>query len=125
MTRLTVTLASLAALLLVAVGAGAEDVAVQDSPPFRVEWQSRGAGAGHDVVSGYVYNRHEMRTENVRLRIERLTASGAVTAARVAYLTGTIAPGGRGYFEVRLPTTNGGVYRVTVDSFDWAGCGNG
>ena len=89
--------------------------------PLRIEWQSRDAGGGQTVISGYVYNQHHLRVEHIRLRLEPSSGS---SGARIVYLTGTIPSRGRDYFEVRVP---GGEapYQVTVASFDWFGCGSG
>jgi hypothetical protein len=73
------------------------------------------------MIAGYVYNRSEMRIERVRLRIEPAGQPGASTWS---FVSGTIPPGDRGYFEARLPS-GGGPYRVSVESFDWARCGDG
>ena len=90
---------------------------------LRIEWEqaSRGARA---VVRGYVYNQHQMRAENVRLRVEQLDADARPVMTRTVYVFGTIPYRDRGYFEVTVPAA-GATYRVSVESFDRAGCGNG
>jgi hypothetical protein len=101
--------------------AGAQ--AVQPPGPVAVEWDSRTVSGGRSVVSGYVHNRQTMRLENIRVRVEMLDASSRAVGTRLAYVAGTVPAHDRGYFEVRLPASES--YRVTIDSFDWAGCGNG
>ncbi len=88
--------------------------------PNRVEWETTTRG-GRSIVSGYVYNDREMRIEHVRLRIEPTGPEGRATWS---YVSGTIDPWGRGYFEASLPSTTG-AYRVLIESFDWARCGDG
>jgi hypothetical protein len=92
--------------------------------PFRVEWQAASARGGRAVLRGYVYNQHTMRAENVRLRIEQLDGAARPAPPRFTYVTGTIGTGDRAYFEVGVPAIEAN-YRVTVESFDRAGCGNG
>ncbi len=88
--------------------------------PHRVEWETT-THRGRPMISGYVYNGREMRIEHVRLRIEPTTQAGHVTWS---YVSGTIDPWGRGYFEAPLPSATGS-YRVSIESFDWARCGDG
>ena len=89
--------------------------------PLRIEWQSRDAGGGQAVISGYVYNQHQMRIEHIRLSVE---PSSGPSGARIVYVTGSIPYRGREYFEVRVPGAEA-PYRVTVAFFDWLGCGAG
>ena len=114
------------AVVLCAAGTGwAQNLGgAQASGPLRVEWETRQIGGGRAVVSGYVYNRHLLRAEHIRLRVETLDASSRASSTRTVYVTGTVPPGDRGYFEVRVPTGEA-TYRVTVESFDWFSCGEG
>src|SRR2546423_12748769 len=92
------------ALLVTASFGGTRALAVSATPvsELRVEWETvpRGERA---VVRGYVYNQHQMRAENVRVRIEQLDASGRPVATRVAWVLGTIPYRDRGYFETAVP----------------------
>jgi hypothetical protein len=90
---------------------------------LRVEWEAVARGE-KAVVRGYVYNEHQMRAENVRLRIEQLDASARPVATRTTWVPGTIASRDRAYFETGVPVA-GAAYRVSIESFDRAGCGNG
>jgi hypothetical protein len=90
---------------------------------LRVEWEQvsrRGAA----IVRGYIYNEHQMRAENVRVRVEQLDADARPVVTRTVFVIGTIPYRDRGYFEVTMPAT-GATYRVSIESFDRAGCGNG
>ena len=89
---------------------------------LRVEWDTTTRG-GRTVVRGYVHNEHQMRAENVRLLIEGLDAGARPMTRRIAYVTGTIPHHDRAYFEATLPAAAS--YRVSIESFDRAGCGNG
>ena len=83
---------------------------------FRIEWQvTRDGGRPH--VTGYVYNLYHLGTTRVRLRIDRLDASGAVTGTSDAWLLGGVPPDNRAYFDVPVPDAP--AYRVQVLSFDW------
>jgi hypothetical protein len=85
-----------------------------------VEWQVTSRG-GRSVIAGYVRNDRVVRIERVRVRIEPTSAPGAPTWS---FVSGTIAPGERGYFEAPVPA-GVAAYRVSVESFDWARCGDG
>ena len=121
MTRV-VTLTAVLMALLIAPGV---TTALSPTPvtELRVEWEqlSRKSGA---VVRGYVHNEHQMRAENVRVRVEQLDADARPVLTRTVFVVGTIPYRDRGYFEVTMPAA-GATYRVSVESFDRAGCGNG
>ena len=104
---------------------GTRALAVAAAPvtELRVEWETVARG-DRAIVRGYVYNEHRMRVERVRLRIEQLDASARPVATRVAWVVGTIAYRNHGYFEIAVPAA-GAAYRVSVQSFDRAGCGDG
>jgi hypothetical protein len=97
-------------------------VAAATITELRVEWEAvpRGERA---VVRGYVYNQHRLRAENIRLRIEQLDAGARPVATRVVWVPGTISYGDRSYFETTVPA--GTTTRVSIESFDRAGCGEG
>jgi len=88
---------------------------------LKVEWDSHDTGTGQALVSGYVYNPHQMRVQRVQLLVASSSAPGR---ARTVYLTGTIPSQGREYFEVKMAAAEA-PFTVTVAMFDWSGCGNG
>jgi hypothetical protein len=113
------------AVMLLATGSAlAQGPFVTEASPVRVEWESRTTRGSNVVISGYVYNTREMRLENVRLRVDTVDAASRPVSTRTAYVTGTVPSRDRAYFEVSVPS-GGAAYRVTIESFDWAGCGNG
>ena len=124
MTRRAIVIAGVVSLLVAGFG-GTRALAVSATPvtELRVEWETvpRGEKA---VVRGYVYNQHHMRAENIQLRIEQLDAGARPVATRTAWVVGTIAYGNHGYFEVAVPGA-GATYRVSIQSFNRAGCGDG
>src|SRR5437879_4086032 len=110
---------------LATLGLGGTRAAALSATPaseLRVEWETITRG-GRTVVRGYVHNQHQMRAENVRLLIEGLDAGARPVTTRVAYVFGTIPYRDRAYFEATVPAA--GAYRVSIESFDRAGCGNG
>jgi hypothetical protein len=115
-----------AVLSLVTAGVGGTRAFAVSAPPvseLRVEWETvpRGDSA---VVRGYVFNDRRLRVENVRLRIEQLDASARTVATRATWVPGTLTYGDRRYFETAVPAA-GAAYRVSVESFDYSGCGDG
>jgi hypothetical protein len=109
-------------MALVTLGLGGPRASATSTGMFRLEWEAAQRG-GRTVVSGYVHNDHEMRAENVRLLVEGLDASSKPVTKKTAYVTGTIPNRDRAYFEATMPAAAS--YRVTIESFDRAGCGNG
>ena len=120
----TIVIAGVAALLAAGFG-GTRALVVSAAPvtELRVEWETVARGE-KAVVRGYVYNEHTMRVENVRLRIEQLDANARPVATRTTWVFGTIPNRDRGYFEAAVPAA-GAAYRVSIESFDRAQCGNG
>ena len=59
---------------------------------------------------------------DVRLLVETLDASGAVTAHTVGFVFGVVPFNGRSYFEVPLKVV-GASYRVSITAFDWKDIG--
>ena len=96
--------------------------AAQDGA-LRVEWETVARGE-KAVVRGYVYNDRQTRVDRVLLRIEQLDTSARPVTSRLAWVSGTIAHGNRVYFETAVPAA-GATYRVSVESFDRFGCGDG
>ena len=113
------------AALVTAGFGGTRALAVAATPvtELRVEWETAARG-DRAVVRGYVYNDRRMRVENVRLRIEQLDASARPVATRATWVAGTLSSGDRRYFETAVPVA-GAAYRVSVESFDYSGCGDG
>ena len=113
------------ASLVTAGFGGTRALAVAATPvtELRVEWETVARGAGA-VVRGYVYNERRLRVENVRLRIEQIDASARIVATRATWVPGTLSSGDRRYFETAVPGA-GAAYRVSIESFQHSGCGDG
>jgi hypothetical protein len=124
MKRRIAVLAGIVAMLTLGFGC-AQTFAMSATPvtELRVEWE-KATRSGRPLIRGYVYNQHQMRAENVRLRVEQLDAAANPVAARTTYVVGTIPYRDRGYFEVPVASADA-TYRVSIESFDRAGCGNG
>ena len=122
MKRRAIAIVGVMALVTLGLGGTRAAALSATSGMFRLEWEAT-QRAGRTVVSGYVHNDHEMRAENVRLVVEGLDASNKPITKKTAYVTGTIPNRDRAYFEATVPTAAS--YRVTIESFDRAGCGNG
>jgi hypothetical protein len=109
----------------VTLGVGGTRAAATSASPtseLRIEWETT-PRAGGALVRGYVYNEHQMRAENIRLLVEGLDASARPVTSRVTYVLGTLPYRDRAYFEAVVPAAAS--YRVSIESFDRAGCGNG
>ncbi|MBM3219061.1 MAG: hypothetical protein FJZ38_10330 [Candidatus Rokubacteria bacterium] len=119
-----IVIAGLVTLITAGFG-GTRALAVSATPvtELRVAWETVARGA-KAVVRGYVYNDHHLRAEKIQLRIEQLDASARPVVTRVAWVPGTIAYRDRAYFEAAVPAA-GATYRVSIESFDRAGCGDG
>ena len=122
MKRRAIAIVGVMALVTLGLGGTRAAALSATSGAFRLEWEAT-QRAGRTVVSGYVHNDHEMRAENVRLVVEGLDASNTPITKKTAYVTGTIPNRDRAYFEATVPAAAS--YRVTIESFDRAGCGNG
>jgi hypothetical protein len=108
---------ALAALALSASAAGAQSYAVIGGEQFfALEWAS-GDGRGRPGVNGYVTNARGEAAADVRLMVESLDASGAITAETIGYVAGHLTPGMRAYFAVRAPAAPS--YRVRILSWEW------
>ncbi len=90
---------------------------------FKLEWQG-GDRNGKPVVYGKIMNDWGMPAANVRLLVDSLDASGAITNQRVAWLGTMLTPGTRAYFEVPVPA-RAPAYRVSVFAYDWVQVGGG
>src|SRR5262245_31714799 len=110
----TILLIALLALLVSPVLAAAQNWAIQGANRyFRVEWEAA-TGRRGPVVAGYVYNDGGFTADHVRLGIDSVDAAGQVTASALGEVLGTVPPGNRTYFEIRV--RNPGPYRVRVVS---------
>jgi len=91
---------------------------------LRLDWEA-GTRRGRPVIQGYVYNDYLRAANNVRLLVEVLDGSGAVTARTVGFVFGVVPLQDRSYFEVPLKAP-GASYRVSITAFDWKDvCGGG
>jgi hypothetical protein len=120
MNRMVLLLGVLIATLAAPTALRAQTRPAETDSPFRFELEEappthRGRG-----VEGYVYNGSPWRITNVRLRVETIDSSGAVTGETSGWVVGDVRAGGRGYFfvPVSAPATS---YRATVQSFDKVG----
>jgi len=84
---------------------------------LRLDWQV-GTRRGRPLIQGYVYNDYGRPAVDVRLLVETLDASGAVTARTIGFVRGVVPFHDRSYFEVSLKTA-GASYRVSLTTFDW------
>ena len=83
---------------------------------FRVEWQAADTN-GRPTVWGRIRNEWGFTANKVRMLIDGLDPSGAVTAQTIAYVPFPVTPGTAGYFEARVPPAAS--YRVSVFQWDW------
>jgi len=88
---------------------------------LRPEWAVERTRAGRPRVVGYLYNDNGLKNaKNVRLRIEQLTAAGAVGKVYQSWVVGDVLARTRTPFDVAVTETDGAAtYRVLVESFDW------
>jgi len=86
-------------------------------PEFTVD-RSR---SGRPRVVGYLYNDNDLRNAaNVRLRIEQLTPTGAVSKVYQSFIVGDVISRNRSSFDVPVSEPDGtATYRVLVESVDW------
>ena len=96
--------------------AGAQTEMANGQPEFRFEVAEDGGFRGPGV-HGFVYSDLPWRITNVRLRVDSVDTSGAVTASTWGWVQGDVRAGGRGYFYVRV-TSPASRYRTSVQSFD-------
>ncbi len=88
---------------------------------LRPEWTVERVRAGRARVVGYLYNDNDVRNAaNVWLRVEQLTAAGAVGKAYQSRIVGDVLSRGRMPFDVPVAEAEGtATYRVLVESVDW------
>lgn len=86
---------------------------------FRVEWQS-----ADTEVWGRISNEWGFSARRVRLLVDSLDPSGAVTAQTLSYLPFDLPPGTRSYFAAHVPA-RAASYRVSVYQWEWVQSGGG
>ncbi len=102
------------AALLHAGPAGAQGSSEQI---FRIEYSKEAIPRGGWAVEGYVHNESpRYLVSGVRLKVEVLDGSGAVTGESLGWVYGNVTPGGKAYFAVPVPR-RGADYRINVVSF--------
>src|SRR5262245_10123232 len=79
---------------------------------FTIEWQP-GDRAGRSGVHGVIRNEFGFPARKIRLLVDALDATGAVTAQTLVYIPFDLTPGTRSYFEASLPSPAAN-YRVSV-----------
>ena len=80
-------------------------------------WEPHLVGGREAAVKGYVENHSRLQVGDVHLRVETLDEDGRVIGEAFGWVVGDVPAGGRGYFVVRVAVP-GGIYRVTVESYD-------
>jgi hypothetical protein len=90
---------------------------------FTVQWQAADTN-GRSDVHGTIRNEFGFGARKVRLLIDSLDATGAVTAQTIAYVPFALPPGTASYFEARVPA-RAAAYRVTVFQWEWVQSGGG
>ena len=115
-----VALATLAAAYVQPMGAWAQTAPSDRANEFRFELEEAQNPTRGRAVEGYVYSNLPWRITNVRVRVETLDATGAVTGESSGWVVGDVRSGGRGYFYVPVPA-RGATYRASVQSFDKVG----
>jgi hypothetical protein len=86
---------------------------------FDLRWEATRGPRGA-VVTGHVQNLATLPFDRIRVRIEGLDASGAVTGSSDVWVVGLLPAHQRGHFTATVPAAP--AYRVTIASFDWANC---
>jgi hypothetical protein len=88
---------------------------------LRPEWAVERTRAGRPRVVGYLYNDNGLKNaKNVRLRVEQLTAAGAVDKVYQSWIFGDVLARTRSPFDVAVTEADGAsTYRVLVESADW------
>jgi hypothetical protein len=103
--------------------AAAQSYALPDAARYyRLEWQAAPGKRG-PIIAGYVHDTFGRTSDNIRLAIDTLDASGNTTGTIIGYVNGTLSPGNRAYFEIAVPAAS--EYRVRVLSFRWLNIGGG
>jgi hypothetical protein len=90
---------------------------------FKLQWEA-GEHAGRPTVHGTVFNDYGFAARQVRLLIDSLDSTGAVTAQTIAYVPHDLTPGSRYHFEARVPE-RASSYRVVMFQWEWIQAGGG
>jgi hypothetical protein len=90
---------------------------------FTVEWQAADTN-GRPAVHGRIRNEFGFPARKIRLLVDSLDATGAVTAQTITYLPFDLSPGTGSYFEARVPA-RAASYRVSVFQWEWIQSGGG
>ena len=90
---------------------------------FTLEWQAADTTTG-PVVHGRIRNEYGFSARKVRLLVNSLDATGAVTAQTIAYVPFEVTPGTAAYFEAHVPT-RAASYRVSIFQWEWSQSGGG
>jgi len=120
---------ALASVLVVAASAVAQGAAmltplvVDGERYFTVEWQAADTNGG-PVVHGRIRNEYGFSARKIRLLVNSLDATGAVTAQTIAYVPFEVTPGTAASFEAHVPA-RAASYRVSVFQWDWSQSGGG
>ena len=111
----------LAALVGPSMAAAESLATVSPAGVLRPEWTVERTRAGRARIVGYVYNENGLRhAANVWLRVEEITAGGAVARVYQSRVLGDVLSRGQMAFDV--PVARGdatATYRVSVESVDW------
>jgi len=114
--RMLLLFATLIMTLAVPVVAKAQTVNADEQRLFRFELAQVDGPRGL-AVQGYLYSSLPWRIANVRLHVESVDGSGAVTTSASGWVVGDVEAGGRGWFYVPV-SSPAATYRATVQSFD-------
>ena len=118
-----------ASLLLAATSAVAQGAAlltplvVDGERYFTLEWQAADTN-GRPAVHGRIRNEFGFTARKVRLLVDSLDATGAVTAQTISYVPFDMTPGTGAYFEATVPA-RAARYRVSVFQWEWVQSGGG
>jgi len=119
----------MSALLMVATSALAgrsaplTPLVVDGERYFKLQWEA-GERAQRPEVHGQILNEFGYPARKVRLLVNSLDATGAVTDQTLVYMPGDLLPGSRYYFETRVPAPAAS-YRVVVFQYEWIQAGGG
>jgi len=86
---------------------------------FTLEWQ-----AADTQVWGRIRNEWGFPARRVRLLVDSLDATGAVTAQTLSWVPFDLPPGTGSYFNARVPAP-AAAYRVSVYEWEWVQAGGG
>jgi len=87
---------------------------------FRLEWQVVESSRG-PVLEGFVYNKSNLGTDRMMLRIDELGATGTVVGSKTTWVMGGVPANNRTWFQTHVPQA--AKYRVEIVAFDWTSRG--